>query len=131
MIYLPETYYSCLMGRGWVSFGSWIFIFHVFLCDIGTSASSIFLAYNCDFIIYIRRCLQIISIGVSKIHSLPRPRRGLRGIVFTRSVCLSVCVCVCVCVCVRPIFWYFISRLLEEISISNLYRTLIGCDSIH
>ena len=36
-------------------------------------------------------------------------------------VCLSVCVCVCVCVCVylcvRPIFWYFISRLLEEISI--------------
>ena len=32
------------------------------------------------------------------------------------SVCLSVCVCVCVCVCVRPIFWYFISQLLEEIS---------------
>ena len=34
---------------------------------------------------------------------------------------LSVCVCVCVCLsvylCVRPIFWYFISRLLEEISI--------------
>ena len=34
------------------------------------------------------------------------PRRGLRGIVFTRSVCLSVCVsvclsvCLCVCVCV-------------------------------
>ena len=34
-------------------------------------------------------------------------------------VCLSVClsVCLCVCVCVRPIFWYFISQLLEEISI--------------
>ena len=52
---------------------------------------------------------------------LPRPRRGLRGIVFTRSVCVcvcvSVCVCVCVYLCVRPIFWYFISRLLEEISI--------------
>ena len=32
-----------------------------------------------------------------------------------RSVCLSVCVCVYLCV--RPIFWYFISRLLEEISI--------------
>ena len=31
---------------------------------------------------------------------LPRPRRGLRGIVFTRSVCLSVCVCVCLCICV-------------------------------
>ena len=31
------------------------------------------------------------------------PRRGLRGIVF--------------CLCVRPIFLYFISRLLEEISI--------------
>ena len=35
------------------------------------------------------------------------------------SVCLCVCVSVCLCVylCVRPIFWYFISRLLEEISI--------------
>ena len=50
-------------------------------------------------------------------------------------VCLCVCVCVCVCVClylcVRPIFWYFISRLLEEISISNLYRILIWLYSIH
>ena len=65
---------------------------------------------------------------------LPRPRRGLRGIVFTRSVCLSVCVscvCVSVCLCVRPIFWYFIYRLLEEISIWNLYRILIGLYSIH
>ena len=35
------------------------------------------------------------------------------------SPCLSVCVCLClsVCLCVRPIFWYFISQLLEEISI--------------
>ena len=31
-----------------------------------------------------------------KRNSLPRPRRVLRGIVFTRSVCVSVCVCVCV-----------------------------------
>ena len=54
-------------------------------------------------------------------------------------VCLSVCVCVCVCLsvclsvylCVRPIFWYFISRLLEEISIWNLYRILIWLYSIH
>ena len=58
---------------------------------------------------------------------LPRPRRGLRGIVFTRSVCL----CVCVCVCVRPIFWYFISQLLEEISIWNLYRILLRLYSMH
>ena len=101
--------------------------------------------------------------GRDSVPLLPRPRRGLRGIVFTRSVCLcvcvsvcmcvcvsvylcvcvsvcqcvcvsvclcvcvsvclcvcvSVCLCVCVsvCLCVRPIFWYFISRLLEEISI--------------
>ena len=34
------------------------------------------------------------------------------------SVCVSVCLSVCVSdLCVRPIFWYFISRLLEEISI--------------
>ena len=31
-----------------------------------------------------------------RIHTyLPRPRRGLRGIVFTRSVCVCVCVSVC------------------------------------
>ena len=44
-------------------------------------------------------------------------------------VCLSVCVSVCLCV--RPIFWYFISRLLEEISIWNLYRIPMGLYSIH
>ena len=33
------------------------------------------------------------------------------------SPCLS-CLFVCVCLCVRPIFWYFISRLLEEILIN-------------
>ena len=60
---------------------------------------------------------------------LPRPRRGSRGIVFTRSVCVSVCLCVYLCV--RPIFWYFISRLLDEISIWNLYRILIWLYSIH
>ena len=38
---------------------------------------------------------------------LPRPRRGLRGIVFTRSVCLSVCVCVCVCLSVCVSGQYF------------------------
>ena len=47
------------------------------------------------------------------------------------SVCLCVCVCVSVCVCVRPIFWYFISQLLEEISIWNLCRIFIGWHSIH
>ena len=44
-------------------------------------------------------------------------------------VCLSVCLCVCVCICVSG--QYFISRLLEEISIWNLYRILIWLYSIH
>ena len=46
--------------------------------------------------------------------SYPAPGRGLRGFV---SPCLSgrLSVCLCVGVCVRPIFWYLISRLLEEI----------------
>ena len=38
---------------------------------------------------------------------------------------------VCLCVCVRPIFWYFISQLLEEMSIWNWYRILIGLYPIH
>ena len=60
------------------------------------------------------------------------PPEGVARYCF-HPVCLSVCVCVClcVCVCVRPIFWYFISRLLEEISIWNLCRIFIGWYSIH
>ena len=33
---------------------------------------------------------------------LPRPRRGLQGIVFTQSVCVCVCLSVCMCVSVCP-----------------------------
>ena len=40
--------------------------------------------------------------GKWTLYLLPRPRRGLRGIVFTRYVCLSVCVYMCV----RPIFCF-------------------------
>ena len=58
------------------------------------------------------------------------PPEGVARYCF-HPVCLSVCVCVSVYLCVRPIFWYFISRLLEEISIWNLYRILIGLYSIH
>ena len=41
------------------------------------------------------------------------------------SVCLSVCLCVCVCVCPAN------NLVLEEISIWNVYRILIGLYSIH
>ena len=54
------------------------------------------------------------------VHSYLAPGGGCE-VLFSPglSVCLSVCVCVCLSVylCVRPIFWYFMSRLLEEISI--------------
>ena len=55
-----------------------------------------------------------------------------KGVARLFSSCISVCVSVCMCVCVwvRPIFWYFIYRILEEISIWNSYRTLIGSLSI-
>ena len=69
------------------------------------------------------------SLGVNGSHYLA-PGGGCE-VLF--SPCLSVCVfvCVCVCVCVRPIFWYFISRQLEEISTWNLYKILIVLYSIH
>ena len=39
-------------------------------------------------------------------------------------------VCVCVCLCVRPIFWYFISRILEEYIdlkfIQETYRVVLN-----
>ena len=60
------------------------------------------------------------------------PPEGVARYCF-HPVCLCVCVCVCVSMylCVRPIFWYFISRLLEEISIWNLCRIIIGLYWIH
>ena len=70
---------------------------------------------------------------VSMLFMLPTPYYLAPGggceVLFSPS--LSVCLSVCLCVCVRPIFWYFMSQLLEEISIWNLYRILIGSYSIH
>ena len=82
--------------------------------------------YICPQIYYIWRILNMV---VSLITS---PPEGVARYCF-HPVCLSVCVCVyvSVCVCVRPIFWYFIYRLLEEISIWNLCRIFIGWHSIH
>ena len=62
------------------------------------------------------------------IHFITSPPEGVARYCF-HLVCLSVCLSVCLCV--RPIFWYFISQLLEEISIWNLYRIRIGLYSIH
>ena len=80
------------------------------------------------------RCSESISTmeSISEIFLITSPPEGVARYCF-HPVCLSVClcVCVCVCVCVRPIFWYFISQLLEEIWIWNLYRKLIGLYSIH
>ena len=50
---------------------------------------------------------------------LPRPRRGLRGIVFTRSVC------VCVCVCPANILIFYCSATRRDIDlklIQDIYR---------
>ena len=62
----------------------------------------------------------------SVIALLPRPRRGLRGIVFTRSVCLCVCLSVCVCVCVsgRYLVFYF-SAIRRDIDLKFIQDTYI------
>ena len=49
--------------------------------------------------------------------SLPRARRGLRGIVFTLSVCLSVCVSVCLCVCPANILVFYFSAIRRDIDL--------------
>ena len=60
---------------------------------------------------------------------LPRPRRGLRGIVFTRSVCVCVCLCVCVCVCVcvsvcpANILVFYFSAIRRDINLKFLQDT--------
>ena len=59
------------------------------------------------------------SIPFDSFSLVTSPPEGVARYCF-HPVCMCVCVCVCVCVylCVRPIFWYFISRLLEEILFS-------------
>ena len=54
---------------------------------------------------------------------LPRPRRGLRGIVFTRSVCLCVCVCVCLCVCPANILVFYFSAIRRDIDLKFIQDT--------
>ena len=61
-------------------------------------------------------------------HSLPRPRRGLRGIVFTLSVCVCVCVCVCLCVCPANILVFYFSAIRRDIDlkcIQDTYRVVL------
>ena len=64
---------------------------------------------------------------------LPRPRRGLRGIVFTRSeslsVCLSDCVSVCLSVCPANILVFYISAIRRDIDlklIQDTYRVVLN-----
>ena len=60
---------------------------------------------------------------------LPRPRRGLRGIVFTRSVCLSVCVSVCLCVCPANILVFYFSAIRRDIDLKfmqDIYRVVLN-----
>ena len=45
------------------------------------------------------------------------PRRGLRGIVFTRSVYVSVYVSVCVCVCPANILVFYFSAIGRDIDL--------------
>ena len=76
------------------------------------------------------RCTEHCSLSIHKgkfnALLLPRPRRGLRGIVFTRSVCLCVCLSVCVCVCVsgRYLVFYF-SAIRRDIDLKFIQDTYI------
>ena len=74
------------------------------------------------------------QITASRARLLPRPRRGLRGIVFTLSVCLSVrpyvCLSVCLCVCVSAnILVFYFSAIRRDIDlkfIQDTYRVVLN-----
>ena len=57
------------------------------------------------------------------------PTEGVARYCF-HPVCLCVCVCVCVYLCVRPIFWYFISRLLRRYRSEIYTGYLYGCTQL-
>ena len=50
---------------------------------------------------------------------LPRPRRGLQGIVFTLSVCVSVCACVCP----ANILVFYFSAIRRDIDLKFIQDT--------
>ena len=82
-------------------------------------------------ILYSHVCVICIFSHRIIVCSLPRPRRGLQGIVFTRSVCLCVCVCVSVCVSMCPaniLVFYFsaIRRYIDLKFIQNAYRVVLN-----
>ena len=58
-------------------------------------------------------------LGQRTIHCYLPPEGVVRYCFHPVCLCVSVCLSVCVSayMCVRPIFWYFISCLIEEISI--------------
>ena len=63
------------------------------------------------------------------VQLLPRPRRGLRGIVITLSVCVCICLCVCVCVCPANILVFYFSAIRRYIDlkcIQDTYRVVLN-----
>ena len=54
------------------------------------------------------------------------PPEGLRGIVFTLSVCLSVCVSVCLCVCPANILVFYFSVIRRDIDLKFIQDTYRG-----
>ena len=77
----------------------------------------------------IEHCIHIAEIYYF-VHYLA-PRRGLRGIVFTRSICVCVCVCLSVCVSVCPadiLVSYFsvIRRDIDLKFIQDTYRVVLN-----
>ena len=51
------------------------------------------------------------------------PPEGLRGIVFTRSVCVCVCVSVCVYVCPANILVFYFSAIRRDIDLKCIQDT--------
>ena len=58
---------------------------------------------------------------IVKYEYLPRPRWGLRGIVFTLSVCVSVCLCVSVCSANILVFYF--SAIRRDIDLKCIQDT--------
>ena len=80
--------------------------------DLGGDTKRAWLASSCNIMILSYWYMSIIAF-------LPRPRRGLRGIVFTRSVCVSVCVSVCP----ANILVFYLSAIRRDIDLKFMQDT--------
>ena len=95
------------------------------VCVVDFVVLSLYISWAivCEYKLLISSIFSFWKIGLVCALYLSRPRRGLWGIVFTRSVCLFVCESVCVSVCPANILVFYSSAIRRDIDLKSIQDT--------